>query len=474
MNLAVLLLALAVMAACTGIAHAEIPSPYQQLKEGVPADRVVCASDRILMASPSGSPACVFEGSVEALTDRGFEQIDRVTEVPPHHETELAEPGPIPAGVASASNAFAVDFYKEVSAADDGSNMFFSPTSMHTAFSILYEGARHDTAAQIRDVFELEPDVTARRDAAAQTMSSLNRDDPHAVLELANSVWVADWFEPHGSYADIARNTYRASMEKVDFLDGGVEHINSWADEKTHGKISEVLTPNDVDALTAMAILNAIYFKGTWVTQFPVEDTRPSTFWKDGTSSVNADSMNVVGTFAYGQFDETQVLRMPYEGDRLSMLVVLPDGRDGIGQLQERLSQELVQRWQQDLQDTEVIVSMPKFETRTSYDLKPILQSLGMTDAFDSASADLLGILGVQPGEEYDGRNLYVTKAAHDGYVKVNEEGTEAAAATTITIGVTSATEQSYFIADHPFIFIIQDDESGAILFMGRVSDPTL
>lgn len=382
---------------------------------------------------------------------------------------------PIPNNVASGNNAFAVDFYKEVAAAGADRNIFFSPTSMYTAFSILYEGARYDTAAQIRDVFELEPNTTARRDATAQTMSSLNRYDPHATLELANSVWIADWFEPHDSYVDTTRGTYRASMEKVDFLDGGVERINSWADEKTHGKIKKVLAPDDVDERTAMAILNAIYFKGTWVTQFPVEDTRPSTFWKDGTRSVNTDFMNVKGTFGYGYSNGMKVLSMPYKGDRLSMLVVLPDSRDGIGRLQEKLSPELIQGWQQDLSDTEVIVSMPKFETRTSYDLMPVLQSLGMTDAFDGASADLLGILGVQPGEEYGGENLFVSKAVHDGYVKVNEEGTEAAAVTTVLVFTESLPpEPPRFIADHPFIFIIQDDESGSILFMGRVSDPTL
>lgn len=386
----------------------------------------------------------------------------------------LAGPAyPIPGDVTSGNNAFAVDFYKKV--ADGDGNIFFSPTSMYTAFSILYEGARYDTAAQIRDVFELESDATARLDAMKQTMSSLNRYDPHSTLELANSVWVADWFEPHGSYVDVARGTYRASMEKVDFLDGGVERINSWADAKTHGKIKEVLTQDAVDEGTAMAILNAIYFKGTWVTQFPVEDTRQSAFWTDDTRNVDTDFMNVEGTFGYVHSDGAKVLSMPYKGDRLSMLVVLPDGRDGIGRLQERLSPELIRGWQQSLADRTVIVSMPKFETRTSYDLMPVLQSLGMTDAFNGTSADLLGILGVQPGEKYEGMNLYVSKAAHDGYVRVNEEGTEAAAVTTIlTYTISVPPEPPRFTADHPFIFMILDDESGAILFMGRVSDPTL
>lgn len=378
---------------------------------------------------------------------------------------------PIPGDVASANNAFAVDFYKEVAAGDDGGNIFFSPAGMHTAFSILYEGARYDTAAQMRDAFGFEPNATARHDDVTRTMSSLNRDDPHATLDLANSLWVADWFEPHGSYVDVARNTYHASVEKVDFFDGGVERINGWADEKTHGKIEEVLTADDVEESTAAVILNAVYFKGTWATQFPVEDTAQSKFWKDDTRSVDADFMSVDGTFGHGYFDGVQVLNMPYRGDRLSMLVVLPDGRDGMGQLQERISTELIQEWQQHMSEIRMIVSVPKFEMKTHYDLKPALQSLGMTDAFDKTSADLLGVLGVQPGEEYTGNRLYVSKAVHDGYVKVNEEGTEAAAVTSVAMELASA--PPHFLADHPFMFIIQDDESGAVLFMGRVSDPT-
>ena len=375
----------------------------------------------------------------------------------------------IPGDVASANNAFAVDFYKEVAAGDDGANIFFSSASMYTTFSILYEGARRDTAAQMQDVFGFEPNTTARHDAAKQYMSSLSRYDPHATLKLANSLWVADRFEPRGSYLDIARHTYHASMEKVDFLGGGVERINGWADERTYGKIKKVLTADDVDEFTAMAILNAAYFRGTLVT-FPVEDTTRFKFWKDSTHGVDADFMKFSGSFDHARFNEGRVLRMPYTGDRLSMLVVLPYDRDGMGQLQERLSPELIEEWRQLMGEQAVAVSMPIFEMRTHYDLEPILQGLGMTDAFDSESADLLGVLGVQP-EEYEGGNLYVSKAVHDVYMNVNEEGIDESAVA--TVATSTDAEPEYFTTDHPFMFIIQDDESGAILFMGRVSDPT-
>jgi len=277
----------------------------------------------------------------------------------------------IPGDVADANNAFAADFYRQVASGNEGDNIFFSPTSMYAAFSILYEGARHDTAAQIQDVFGFEPDAAARHNATAHLMASLNRDDPHATLSMANALWIADWFEPHGPYLDIARGTYLADAEKVDFLDsgdgGGVKRINGWADEKTHGKIKKVISQDDVDYLTAMVINNAIYFKGTWVTQFPAEDTRESDFWRDGAGSVRTDFMHVTGVFNYAASDGMQVLKMPYKGDRLSMLVVLPPDGDGMGQLQEDLSAGLIQEWRHDLTEIEVAVAMPKFEMKTKY-----------------------------------------------------------------------------------------------------------
>jgi len=379
----------------------------------------------------------------------------------------------IPGDIADANNDFAVDFYRQLSAdpEEDGRNLFFSPTSMYAAFAMLYEGARHDTAAQMQDVFGFEPDAAARHNATAHLAASLNRGDPHATLSMANALWIADRFEPSDSYVDIVRNTYLAGAENVDFLDpgdgGGVKRINGWADEKTHGKIRGVIAQEDVNHLTAMVITNAIYFKGTWVTQFPAEDTHESDFWRDGTESVRTDFMHVRGTFNYAASDGVQVLKMPYKGDRLSMLAVLPEGRDGIGALEDAISADAIEQWRQNLSSVEVVVAMPKFEMNTKYLLNKHLTALGMTDVFSPGKADLSGMVG-QTGNE----DLFVQKALQDAYVKVDEEGTEAAAVTTITAVYTSAPSPPRFTADHPFLFLIQDDESGAVLFMGRVSDP--
>ena len=423
------------------------PTPRQQVLGGVSSDRIVCTGDRVLMQSPSGAPACVFTGSAEMLLGRGFTSFT------------FEEPDPIPPGVASANNAFAVDFYKKV--AETAGNHFFSPSSMHAAFSVLHEGARGETAEQIREAFGLILDDAARHQSVHDTMSSLNRYDPHATLEMANSLWLADRLVPRSEYVDIVRGVYRADIETVDFTDKGtVDRINGWADKKTRGKIPEVLSPDDMNEFSMAAILNAIYFKGTWANQFPVKDTRGADFWT-GTGTVKADFMNIMAEFEYAKADGVQVLRMPYKGDRLSMLVVLPNERGGLAALEGNITHTAVGEWRNLVSNADMVVSIPKFEAKTRYDLTKLLPHLGITDVFDESLSDLSG-MGDGP--------LFIGKATQDAYVNVNEEGTEAAAVTSL---VTTLSSPPSFVADRPFLFFIIDDESGTILFMGRVADPT-
>ena len=373
------------------------------------------------------------------------------------------EPGTIPSSIATTNNQFAVDFYKQILDAESGKNIFYSPASMYVAFSLLYEGAKNETAEQIQQVFGFEPNVSARHNATSHALSSLNRDDPHATLNMANALWIADSFAPHESYLDTAHSTYLADSQTVNFSDedDGVKKINDWAAEKTRDKIKKVIGPGDVDGSTVMVLNNAIYFKGTWLTQFAEGDTKKSEFYTDGTQSVNADFMNIRGGFNYAHSDGAQILQMPYKGDRLSMLVILPDDPD-MREFEESLSAQQIQKWTDNLWNQEVIVSMPKFETKTNYQLNGHLIAMGMPDVF----SDVADLSGIGPG------GLFVDKAFQDAYVKVNEEGTEAAAVTTIVITESAPPPPPKFIADHPFLFVIQDDESGMILFMGRISNP--
>ena len=382
---------------------------------------------------------------------------------------EEVPPPEIPPETAVAINGLAADFYREISGNSD--NLFFSPASIYVAFGMVNEGARGETALQLRDAFGFGADVELRHDQIHQLMSSLDQRDPHATLRMANAIWLAAWFEPSEPYADIIQDIYRAEVDSVDLPAVGVELVNAWADEKTEGKIKNVLGPDPLPGYTASVMTNAIYFKGSWAEQFPAEATRPSDFWT-GEQQVQADFMRMTGLFGYASSPTEQVLRMPYKGDRLSMLVVLPTERNGTGILDEYITPDMVERWTADLRPTEVAVEMPKFEMKTNYDLIPPLMELGAVDVFDGMTADLSGMADLSGSLQ----NLYVGGALHDAYVQVNEEGTEAAAVTTIIVGITS---ESYepppvpFVADHPFLFLILDDRSGTVLFMGRVSDPS-
>ena len=320
------------------------------------------------------------------------------------------EPAVIPDAIATANNGFAVDFYREVSA--KGGNMFFSPTSMFVAFSALYEGTGRNTADQMQQVFGFEPDLQARYNATAHLMSSVNRDDQNATLGMANALWLALRFAPYDSYVDAVRSVYLADVERVDFTDDsdseGVNRINAWASENTNGRIAKILKQDDVDADTALVITNSIYFKGTWVTPFQEEDTVELDFWKSSSESVRADFMHIrEGEFDYASLDGIKIIRMPYNGDRLSMLVILPNGRDGIGSLEETISAEQIEQWTQSMRkEKKVVLLMPKFTMDTSYSLSTYLKNLGMTDAFDRVLADLSGIAPVTQD-----RNLHLEDA---------------------------------------------------------------
>ena len=407
-------------------------------------------TDTLSPAAPSQTPPPNALVTVDAVSQNGTQRI--------------------PASISSANNQFAVDFYKQILDKEEGKNIFYSPASLYVAFSLLYEGAKENTAQQMEDVFGFESDAFARHNATAHALSSLNRDDDYATLNMANALWIADWFAPYESYLDITRSTYLADAQTVDFTDetDSVDRINDWAAEKTNDKITKVIDKEDVGDDTAMVINNAIYFKGTWLTQFLEWNTRESEFHTDATDSVNVDFMNEETKFGYTHSDGAKVLKMPYKGNRLSMLVILPDNPD-MGQFEESLSAQQIQKWTDNLWNREVLVSIPKFETRTNYKLNDHLTAMGMPDVFSPSGADLSGI-GISSGE-----NLFVSKAVQDAYVKVNELGTEAAAVTTSAAVPQSGSSlpPPKFIADHPFLFVIQDDESGMILFMGRISNPT-
>lgn len=359
-----------------------------------------------------------------------------------------------------ANNQFALDLYSELSAENNDDNLFFSPTSISTAFAILYEGADGNTADEMQDMFGFEPDDSKRREEFASMQRSLNPQDEQYKLRLANALWLARGFEPLPEYTDTAATYYDSNVESLDFSSGkAVEKINGWVDEKTEGKIEKLF--DKLSSGTSLVITNAIYFKGEWVHQFDVERTKDRQFWIASETSVNVPTMSLSRTdLKYARDDQMSVLELPYKGDDVSMLLLLPERTDGLKQIEESLTIDKLAEMKSNLKTVKIAVSIPKFSMETDYDLKKYLSDMGMNDAFDSVNADLSGISGA--------KGLFVEKAVHKAFVDVNEEGTEAAAAT----GVAVLQSGFSFRADHPFVFVIQDNETGQILFIGRVMDP--
>ncbi len=356
-----------------------------------------------------------------------------------------------------ASNQFAMDFYSHVSQ-EPTENIFFSPWSISTAFAIAFEGAAGNTADEMQQVFGFPDNMVNGREQYKSANIELNKKDAQYTLDIANALWLQEGFIPNQGYVNIARDYYDSSVDQVDFTTNGVDIINEWVKQKTQEKIEELFPPGSRPT-AKLAITNAIYFNGTWANPFNVEQTQEDLFWVTPDQSIMTPMMQLDTTFLnYTMTENLQILKLPYKGDKLSMIVLLPNEKHGLKSVQAMLSAEKLSEWQKALKKSKVLVIMPKFELETNYDLKPILQSLGMIDAFGPADFSIISNSG-----------LFISEAVHKSFVNVNEKGTEAAAATGI---IMDESGPQVFRADHPFLFIIQDDTTENILFIGRMSNP--
>ena len=363
--------------------------------------------------------------------------------------------------IVDVNNQFAMDLYSEMNANNSKDNIFFSPVSISTAFAIAYEGAKGNTADEIQEVFDFSQDEDKRRNSFLSLVKDLNNEDNKEYkLRLANALWLANGFKPNDEYVQVAKDYYDSEVTNVDFNSDGIDKINGWVKDKTEGKIGQIFAPDPANAAIQLAITNAIYFKGTWTEQFDPEKTKVDDFYTDKNTTVKAPLMELKTAFLnQARTDQAKIVELPYEGDKVSMLVLLPKEIDGIKSLEESITKDNLKKWREDFEEIKTKVYLPKFKLETTYDMVPTLQKMGIYDAFENADF----------GKISDS-NLFISKVIHNAFVEVNEEGTEAAAATGIAMLQSGPAE---FRADHPFVFIIQEKETGQILFMGKVMDPT-
>lgn len=364
------------------------------------------------------------------------------------------------ASLARDSATFALNLYKELSTKPG--NIFFSPYSVSTALGIAYAASSGATASEMAAALaftsppEQFPSAFKHLGEAVRASSQRGGNNLNIATGLCSTGGVLS-----DGYKAILRESFDAKI-----FAGGLDEINGWVEEKTGGKIKnilEALSPN-----SAAVLLSAIYFKGSWATKFQRESTAPSPFHLSSGEVVTVPLMSQTGEFKLMEQDGFQALSLPYSGNMLSMVIILPKAADGLTSLEKKMTPKSLNDWLGELarlRAREVQVFVPRFSLGASYDLIPPLNALGIKDAFNP-SADFAG-MGYPKG------SMWISQVKHKAFAEVNEEGTEAAAATAVEMQTLGVSRGAVFRATHPFLFVIRDDVSGTVLFIGRVADPS-
>ena len=372
------------------------------------------------------------------------------------------------ARLVEANTKFAIDLYRQLSQADG--NLFFSPLSLSSALAMTYAGARENTARQMAQVLHVELGDGQLHAAFAQLQASLAaaQESGQVKLILANSLWPQIGYPFLPDFLALLQKSYGAPITPVDFAhatEAARLEINAWAETHTAGQITELLQPGILDDLTRLVLVNAIYFKGTWISQFDPARTQAAPFWLSASDSITVPLMQQTSRLWYAEIDNMQVLHLPYAGDAVSMIVYLPAKEKGLADFDAAFTVKHLERWAEALEEQEVRVFLPRFKLSCSLRLDGTLGALGMGDAFGDR-ADFSGMDGIP-------QCLYLTAVVQEARVEVNEEGTEAVAATAAVLGLRSVPPPpAVFRADHPFVFLIIDNATQSILFCGRVVNP--
>ncbi len=365
--------------------------------------------------------------------------------------------------IVKGNNTFALDIYKQLK--EEEGNLFLSPYSISTALAMTYAGARGQTATQMAEVLHFNPLQQNLHSSMGKLVNELNArgEQGDCQLSVANALWGQQGYNFLPLFINLLEKNYGASLYQVDFktaAESARQKINNWVAEKTQDKIKDLIPEGILTALTRLVLTNAIYFKGKWASQFKKEQTREMPFKISAEKELTVPMMTQSEKFGYLQREGLQILSMPYLGEELSMIVLLPAETDGLAALEDSLTLAKLNIWLRSLIEEKVIVFFPRYKIEKKCFLADTLSAMGMKDAF-SDKADFSGMNGR--------RDLYISNVIHQAFVEVNEEGTEAAAATAVVMMKAIASKPVIFRADHPFMFLIRDNQSGSILFLGRV-----
>jgi len=372
---------------------------------------------------------------------------------PDINETQLSK-------LIKGNNEFALSLYKKL--AKEDKNLFFSPISITHALMMTYTGADGDTRSQMKEALRIKLDHTTVHKAFDKLDLSLDQRDEQYTFNIANSIWIEKDYEFKESYLDTIKVNYGASLKKLDFKhkpNQSKETINGWIEDKTDNEIKDLIPDGAITNLTKMVLTNAVYFKGEWKHTFDTDNSKKGLF----NDTKEVIFMHQKEILPYFEDEDIQVVKLDYKSDKSSMIIILPKK----GRTLE-LTDNYLQNIHDGFKDHRVILSIPKFKfTTNSISLKESLRELGMEFAFDDSRADFSKLS--------ENRELHISDILHKAYINIDEFGTKAAAATAIMIGVTGYIvdiQEAYMSVDRPFIFLIVDNKTGQILFLGDMKEP--
>jgi serine protease inhibitor len=389
-------------------------------------------------------------------------------------KSDIAQPRPDSQGMqkqvdsrlTTAASTFSFKLYDRILKQRNGKNTFVSPASVMVALAMTYNGAEGSTREAMARALELEgmslEDVNR---AFADLKSALVPTDPKIQVKIANSLWARKGFDLNPAFIERNKQHYEAEMASLDFSDPAApKTINSWVDKKTEGKISKIV--DQISEGTVLFLINAIYFKGEWQFEFKKEKTKPDVFRLAGGAKKEIPMMSQSATYSYYKGKDFQSVALPYGSGQVSMYVFLPDDERSLDQFEQNLTSENWDMWMKSFRPRPGDLMLPRFKVEWESDLNDALKALGMEEAFDGrANFSLI--------PKVNSKGLFISQVRHKSWCEVNEEGTVAAAVTSVVMGIASAPPEKFVMkVDRPFFFAIRDNTTGVVLFMGSVTNP--
>jgi serpin B len=386
-----------------------------------------------------------------------------------------AAPSPDVRAVVGGGNAFAVELYAQLARKAKG-NLFFSPSSIHTALAMTYAGARGRTADQMAGTLHYPREGKRLHSAFGSLLETLNnprtdhRKKPVYELVVSNALWAQKGYPFREEFVALVQASYGAGLTELDYRrpEPARVQINDWVADQTKQKILNLIPRGVITPRTRLVLTNAIYFKSNWADTFSERATRDEAFKLSAGRGVQTPMMRRQGRYGYLETPAFQALELPYRFGELSMVVLLPRETDGLPALEKRLTAKSLTKWLADLRRETVRVTLPKFKFTSQFRLPAVLRAMGMVEAFDAGRANFSGMTTME--------KLFISDVIHKAFVAVDEKGTEAAAATAVIMALKAAmprpVQPKVFRADHPFVFLIRHRATGSVLFLGRVADP--